>query len=203
MRKILAMMLCLALAFSLAGCGKKPAGDPSSVTAESEPNGPGELNNSGGNTIAIREDVCELYLQVLEDLWNVDTGLNSGITQIGIDLSELSHLTEEEKDTVMNGFASKHDLPYIAGTWEELCEKGYIDKDDLYWEDGLFFSIKTNEDAEWNLPNIDDGDPALELTAFDAQKWRSGLGAYYFIECTAQSNTDGKWSYTVGQEAIA
>ena len=153
--------------------------------------------------ISIREDICELYLQVLEDLWNVDSGLNGGITRIGIDLSELSHLTETEKETVMNEFASKHNLPYIEGTWEELCEQGYIDKDKLYWEDGLFFSIKTNEDAVWNLPCIKVGNPVPELTAFDAQKWRSGLGAYFFGQCTAQKNADGTWSYTVGTEAIS
>ena len=93
----------------------------------------------------------------------------------------------------MHEFASKHNLPFIAGTWEELCEQGYIDKDNLYWEDGLFFSIKTNKDG--------DSDP--ERTAFDAQKWRSGLGAYFFGQCTAQKNANGKWSYTVGQEAIS
>lgn len=153
----------------------------------------GGVDGSGSITIDIRTDVCELYLEVLEDLWNVDPGLNDGISQIGIDLSELSHLTALEKETVMHEFASKHNLPFIAGTWEELCEQGYIDKDNLYWEDGLFFSIKTNEDG--------DSDP--EHTAFDAQKWRSGLGAYFFGQCTAQINADGKWSYTVGQEAIA
>lgn len=160
-------------------------------------------DGSGSVTANIRIDVCELYLEVLEDLWNVDSGLNDGISQIGIDLSELSHLTELEKETVMHEFASKHNLPYIAGTWEELCEQGYIDKDNLYWEDGLFFSIKTNEDAEWNLPALKEGDSVPELTAFDAQKWRSGLGAYFFGQCTAQKNADGKWSYTVGQEAIS
>lgn len=153
----------------------------------------GGVDGSGSITIDIRTDVCELYLEVLEDLWNVDPGLNDGISQIGIDLSELSHLTELKKETVMHEFASKHNLPFIAGTWEELCEQGYIDKDNLYWEDGLFFSIKTNEDG--------DSDP--EHTAFDAQKWRSGLGAYFFGQCTAQKNADGKWSYTVGQEAIS
>ena len=153
----------------------------------------GSVDGPGSITIDIRTDVCELYLEVLEDLWNVDPGLNDGISQIGIDLSELSHLTELEKETVMHEFASKHNLPFIAGTWEELCEQGYIDKDNLYWEDGLFFSIKTNEDG--------DSDP--EHTAFDAQKWRSGLGAYFFGQCTAQKNADGKWSYTVGQEAIS
>ena len=151
----------------------------------------------------IRTDVCELYLKVLEDLWNVDPGLNDRISQIGIDLSELSHLTESEKETVMHEFAAKHNLPYIAGTWEELCEQGYIDKDNLYWEDGLFFSIKTNEDAAWNLPTIKEGDSISELAAFDAQKWRSGLGAYYFGQCTAQKNADGEWTYTVAQEAIS
>ena len=163
----------------------------------------GGVEGPGSVTINIRIDVCELYLKVLEDLWIVDPGLNDGISQIGIDLSELSHLTELEKETVMHEFASKHNLPYIAGTWEELCEQGYIDKDNLYWEDGLFFSIKTNEDAEWNLPATKDGDSVPELTAFDAQKWRSGLGAYFFGQCTAQKNADGKWSYTVGQEAIS
>ena len=165
---------------------------------------PQEEDDSGSEqSTPIREDVCELYLEVLEDLWNVDSGLNSGISQIGIDLSELSHLTEAEKDTVMSEFALKHDLPYIVGTFEELCEQGYIDKDDPYWKDGLFFSIKTNEDAEWNLPYINDRDSVPELTSFDALKWRSGLGAYYFGQCTAQKNADGKWSYTVGQEAIS
>ncbi len=154
-------------------------------------------------TTNIRTDVCELYLKVLEDLWNVDSGLNGGITQIGIDLSGLTHLTEEEKESVMNVFASKHNLPYIAGTWEELCEQGYIDKDNLYWEDGLFFSIGTNEDAVWNLPAIKEGDSVPELTAFNAHKWRSGLGAYFFGQCTAQKNADGTWSYTVGAEMIS
>ena len=203
MKKILALVLCLAFAFSLVGCETESTEDVSSITTVGDLNGPGELNDSADNARTIREDVCELYLQVLEDLWNVDPGLNDGISQIGIDLSELSHLTEVEKDTVISEFASKHDLPYIAGTWEELCEQGFIDKDNLYWDDGLFFSIKTNEDAVWNLPNIKDGDSTPELTSFDAQKWRSGIGAYFFGNCTAQKNADGTWSYAVGQEAIS
>ena len=221
MKKTIAMALSLVLVLSSGACGTKTAGNevPSAVGSNmSEKNDAADADTntsnaadpvSAGSSIIdtentnIRTDVCELYLLVLEDLWNVDPGLNNGITQIGIDLSMLSHLTEAEKETVMHGFASQHNLPYIAGTWEELCEQGYIDKDDLYWEDGLFFSIKTNEDAVWYLPNIKDGDPVPELTAFDAQKWRSGEGAYFFGQCTAQKNADGKWSYTVGQEAVS
>ena len=197
MKKFASFVLCLALALSLAGCGTNSIEDGSSVSTVDE------QNVSGGNAGTIREDVCGLYLEVLEDLWNVDPGLNGEITQIGIDLSELSHLTEAEKDTVMSEFASKHNLPYIAGTFEELCEQGYIDRENLYWKDGLLFSIKTNEDAVWNDPNITEGGSVSELTSFDAQKWRSGLGAYFFGQCTAQKNADGTWSYTVGQEAIS
>ena len=197
MKRIAVFVLFLTLALSMAGCRSKPAENGPPVSTAGEPAG------SSGSAVTIREDVCELYLEVLEDLWDVDPGLNDGISQIGIDLSELSHLTDAEKEKVMRDFAAKHDLPYIAGTWEELCEQGLIDKENLYWEDGLFFSIKTDEDAVWNLPNIKNGDPVPDLTAFDAHKWRSGLGAYFFGQCTAQKNADGKWSYTVGQHAIS
>ena len=197
MKKLIALILCLVLSLQLGGCGIKSTEDELTTATV------GELNGPGFDTRTIREDVCELYLDVLEDLWNVDSGLNNEISQIGIDLSELSHLTETEKDAVISEFASKHDLPYIVGTWEELCEQGFIDKENLCWKDGLFFSIKTNEDAVWNLPCIKDGDSVPELTSFDAQKWRSGLGAYFFSQCTAQKNADGTWSYTIGAEAIS
>ncbi len=197
MKRTALLVICLSMLTALVGCGQsnEKATDASNSEKQSESV---ELKSA-----PIREDVCALYLEVLEDLWNVDSGLNSEIYQIGIDLSELSHLTEVEKDTVMSEFASKHNLPYIAGTWEELCEQGFIDKENLYWKDGLFFSIKTNEDAVGNLPAEIEGNSVPERTSFDAQKWRSGLGAYFFGRCTAQKNADGKWSYTVGQEAIS
>ena len=105
-----------------------PAGQNPQETARRGAAGPDRPASAGSDTDGtdIRTDVCELYLLVLEDLWNVDPGLNAGISQIGIDLSELSHLTEPEKETVMNEFASKHDLPFIAGTWEELCDQWTI-----------------------------------------------------------------------------
>jgi len=222
MRRKALSVICLSLLIALAGCGRSPVPgetgqeeiDPAGqvekadipVSERTTAPGPTETApqtedpSDDGQPAPVREDLCAFYLEVLEDLWNVDPGLNSELTQIGIDLSGLSHLTEAEKDTVMSGFASKHDLPYIAGTLEELFEQGYIDKDKLYWEDGLFFAIKTNEDAVWDLPAITEGDP---LTSFDAYKWRSGLGAYYFDQCTARKDADGNWSYTVGQQAIA
>lgn len=37
-------------------------------------------------TTAGFDNLCGLYLTVLEDLWNTDSGLNSDITELGIDL---------------------------------------------------------------------------------------------------------------------
>ncbi len=213
MRKMALFIICLSMLIALAGCAQSqtPGNTETDTTKQVEKTDDKEDNRTpqaeersdNERSTPVREDVCALYLEVLDDLWAVDPGLNSEISQIGIDLSELSHLTEAEKDTVTSEFASKHDLPYIQGTFEELCEQGFIDKQNLYWKDGLFFTIKTNEDAAWNLPDIKEGDPVPELTSFDAQKWRSGSGAYFFNQCTAQKNTDGAWSYTVGREAIS
>ena len=193
MKRIIEIILSLTMLLTVVGCQNNDAKDYDTTVVNSNENEPPITTNSGISNIYL----CELYIDVLEDLWNVDSGLNSEISQVGIDLSRLINLTEDEKDYVMSKFASNHNLPYIVGTWEELCEQGYIDKENLYWEDGLFFSIKTNEDG---LKVDSEG---VEYTSFDAQKWRSGLGAYFFDQCIAQKNDDGTWSYTAGQEVIS
>ena len=161
-----------------------------------------------------RDDRCGLYLQVLEDLWAVDEGLNGDITELGVDLSSVTDLSESEKSAVAWAFGNAHGLTPVEGTWDELKEQGYFTAQPLegdgapegaafyHWEDGALFSIRTNEDAAWSLPDIAEGSPPV-LTAFDAQKWRSGLGAYFFQDCTAVQADDGTWTYTVGSEAIS
>ena len=138
------------------------------------------------------DDRCVLYLDVLEDLWAVDSGLNSdaGLTYLGMDLSATS-LSESEQAAVAWTFAGEHGLEPIQGTWDELAEAGYIDRNNLVWEDGCLFSI-TETDGDENS------------VTFDAQKWRSGLGAYYFCGCTADRDSQGVWGdYTVRAEAIS
>ena len=45
--------------------------------------------------------------------------------------------------------------------------------------------------------------PDYDGVSFDARKWRSPLGAYYFTDCTAVSS-GGHWGrYTVGSEMIS
>lgn len=85
---------------------------------------------------AAADDRCGLCLQVLADLWEVDAGLNEDITQLGVDLSGFTGLTEGEKAAVAYAFGMEHDILPVMGTWEELAEQGYIDMENLYWEDG-------------------------------------------------------------------
>ena len=45
---------------------------------------------------------------------------------------------------------------------------------------------------------------SLTPVTFDAQKWRSSLGAYWFSDCTALQSPLGEWSdYTIGSEMIS
>ena len=153
------------------------------------------------------DDQCRLYLDVLNDLWEVDPGLNEGITELGVDLSETS-LPESEQSAVAYAFGMEHGLMPVEGTYQELVEAGYIDGENLLWEDGCLFSIKETQDEDpvaFSLPCIAPGEemPDYNGVRFDAEKWRSGTGAYSFTNCTAAS-LDGHWSvYTVGAEAIS
>ena len=134
-----------------------------------------------------RDDRCGLYLQVLEDLWAVDPGLNTNLEELGVDLSGLTDLSESEKAAVTWAFGNAHGLTPITGTWEELVEEDYIDRENLIWNgNGCLFTLSGSADD-----------------TFRAEKWASGLGAYVFSDCTAKMGQDGTWTYTVGSQAIA
>lgn len=140
------------------------------------------------------DDRCALYNQVLEDLWAVDSGLNSGITELGVDLSQTS-LTAAEQAAVAWDFGTAHGILPVQGTYDQLVEQGYIDGENLYWEKGCLFSI---------VEKLMEGSYSLTPVTFDAEKWRSGLGAYFFMDCTAVQSAGGEWGdYQVGSQAIS
>ena len=161
------------------------------------------------------DDRCTLYLAVLEDLWERDAGLNGGISYLGVDLSQTS-LSAGEAAAVAWAFSEGRDAQLVQGTYEELVEQGYITGEALegggdaqfyQWEDGCLFTIEeSDEPVVFSMPSLGPGEtvPGYDAVAFDAQKWRSSLGAYFFSDCTAVSNGDGHWdSYTVGAEMIS
>ena len=150
------------------------------------------------------DDRCALYLRVLDDLWDADGGLNGDITMASVDLSQTS-LSESEQAAVVWAFGGEHGISDpLTLSYEELAAEGYLtdaesDSDGIpCWEEGCLFAI-TEQAAENNARN-----GARDTVTFDAQKWRSSLGAYFFCDCTASQDADGHWGdYTVGSQAIS
>ena len=150
------------------------------------------------------DDRCALYLRVLDDLWDVDGGLNGDITMASVDLSQTS-LSESEQAAVAWAFAGEHGISDpLTLSYAELAAEGYLtgadpDSDGMpCWEEGCLFVI-TEQAAENNARN-----GAGDTVTFDAQKWRSALGAYFFCDCSASQDADGRWGdYTVGSQAIS
>ena len=167
---------------------------------------PGQLG--GVTAVNIRsdgfDDRCALYLRVLDDLWNVDGGLNGGVTSVSVDLSQTS-LSESEQAAVAWAFAGEHGISdSLTLSHEELAAEGYLtgadpDSDGMpCWEDGCLFTVTEQETGDNELNG------ARNTVTFDAQKWRSALGAYFFTDCTASRDAQGHWGdYTVGAAAIS
>ena len=171
----------------------------------------GSEKNPGGSYY----DLCGLYLQVLEDLWNADAGLNNEIQYISVDLTDApGNLTDGEKAAIAWIFGGKHGVEALTLTSEELKEQGYYTEivytgtglpmsvDDnrpkaYMWDDGVLFTIIDNmgqDAATYSLPVI----------KFNAWKWRTPLGAYFFSDCSAVWPQMGTWSsYNIEHEMIS
>ena len=171
----------------------------------------GSEKNPGGSYY----DLCGLYLEVLEDLWNKDAGLNEEIQYISVDLTDApGNLTDGEKAAIAWIFGGKHGVQALTLTSEELKEQGYyteivytgtglpMSSDDnrpkaYMWEDGVLFTIIDNmgqDAATYSLPVI----------KFNAWKWRTPLGAYFFSNCSAVWPQIGTWSdYNIEHEMIS
>lgn len=141
------------------------------------------------------DDRCGLMLQVLEDLWQNDPGLNGDVSILGFDIDEALLPPSSERMAVAWVFSCRHGTgaEFVMGTWQQLADEGYIDGENLYWEDGLFLAITGVEGKQQTDQKL----------CFDAQKWRSGLGAIFFTECTAKMDGAGSWSYEPGGFAIS
>jgi len=137
------------------------------------------------------DDLIGFFLSVTDDLWNVDPGLNAGVEIIAFDLTKAPNLNGGEKSALVYLAGGKYSPSGqgMMGTFEELCEQGMIDRENLYFETGILFTIEVTDVKEAGF-------------TFDAQKWRSGLGAYFFNDCKAVKTSEG-WSYTIGSEAIS
>ena len=150
----------------------------------------GNEKNPAGTTY----DICGLYLKVFEDLWSRNEGLNEGITKISVDLSSApGDLTEGEKQAIAWVFAGNHNCEVLTLTHDELVEQNICEP--MNWEDGELFYITGNE--------VYAGDETLPPNFwFDAVKWRSGEGEYYFADCYVLWPECGTWTdYDIAGES--
>ena len=138
-----------------------------------------------------RDRLYQCYLDVMEDLWEKDPALHDGITQIGFDLAS-TRLAPSEQAAVALIFARDHgNLTPLLGARQELTDAGFIDGETLVWDDGVLLSIREKNDEDGEV-------------LFDAELWRSGLGAYLFCDCRSKKLLGGDWEpCTVGSEAVA
>ena len=154
---------------------------------------PGQIGNVTGVTVIEdgRDRLYQLYLDALEDLWAADPALHDGITTLGFDLAS-TRLTPAERQGVETLFARAHGNPAVVeGTRQELTDRGLIDGENLYWPDGVLLSLTEKESGEGKV-------------LFDAEIWRSGLGACYLYDCTSRQVAGGDWTlFQVGGEAVS
>ncbi|MFR6694579.1 MAG: hypothetical protein ACLUS6_11625 [Dysosmobacter sp.] len=141
------------------------------------------------------DDRCALYLRVLNDLWAVDEGLNSDITMLSVDLSQTG-LSDSEQAAVAWVFGGMHGISQVLTlSYEELAAEGYLSdtapevRRDPPLEGRLpVHHYRTGDRRQWTLNG------ARNTVTFDAQKWRSALGAYFFTDCTAEpAMRQGHW----------
>lgn len=140
---------------------------------------PGQITAEYLTVEGYGDGLIPLYLDVLEELYGQDDGMNDSCTYFGFDLSEAPGLTPAEQQAVGWVFASSQGCEPLFGTIEELGQEGYINMEGLYWEDGLHFTLRA------------DG-PAEDCFTLDCTKWKSGTGAIGYQQAVGKK--DGVWT---------
>lgn len=159
-------------------------------------------------------DLCGLYLQALDDLWERDPALNEDVSMVSLDLSQApGGLLESERSALVWRFGELHGAEALDLTFQELRSQGYLTASSLStpapeegedfsnlwysWEDGCLFTIRANGGHEGEVYS-------LPVLFFDVEKWRTPLAAYCLYDCSALWPEMGTWSgYTVGSEMIS
>lgn len=135
-------------------------------------------------TVTLKErqtDYFSLYKKVLDELYEEDSGLNNGAEYFGFDLAEVSALSTGEKALLAFDFSTEHNATPLEGTLQELMEQGYVNEEELYWENGVHFTI--NEEKI-------EGD----TVSCSVRKWKGGLGAVGYPVRATWEEQEG-WSF--------
>jgi hypothetical protein len=139
------------------------------------------------------EDFVGLYYNILFNLFEGDPGLNNDINFIALDLTEDENLTDSEKKALLYLLWNRTQIETRLATYDELLAENLIviEKDTKFakMDTGIWMNMKSSKMEK-------------DTFTFSAQKWRSSLGAYGFVDCIAKKQ-NGKWSYIVGGEMMS
>lgn len=130
------------------------------------------------------KELIDGYLALIDDLYQEDPGLNGDIKMIALDTTGWTDLTEIEKEIIFTSVKEAYGYEVVEGTFEELSDQGLIDKDNLYFPEGIQIVIS---DVKYN-------DEKSEITC-SIKKWRSGKGAIGADDVTATLEA-GTWKIT-------
>ena len=130
-----------------------------------------------------------LYEKALEELIDTDQGLNTSITQAVFCLDGITNLTVMEKEALVYLGSDLLDVPARQGTFKQLEDENLIQNGTF--TNGIYIEI-TGENLN----------PSGKKVTFSMEKYRSGDGAYFFLDCIGNYKK-GTWSYTIGSHAIS
>lgn len=133
-------------------------------------------------------DTLTLYKHLIEELAAVDPGLNDGIKQSYFDFTKIDTLSDAEKEGLAYMCGSYFNVWGSLATREELAADGILDP-----QKGLVDSI---------LITIEEISVEENTIKLNAEKYRSGTGAYYFHDVTA-TYKDGEYTYEIGSHMIS
>lgn len=157
---------------------------------ETYPAGISPVTLKASGVIDENGDICGLYESIIKTLWETDTGLNDNGDKLYIDLSNAPGLSDTMKEAVRYLAGNLTGKTASAATFDELKERGIYDSEKMMIKDGCFISISGEAKSDSKL-------------TISAQKYVSGLGAIFFNDGTAKKSSDGKWTFTPGDFAIA
>ncbi len=110
---------------------------------------------------------ARLYGKMIDEVWKIDSALNSGISYINVDTRTFESFNEEDKKQLFEYLSEQYDAEILDMSMDELEEAGYIK--DLYFPEGIIFSI------DKYIINSED------KISLEGRKWASGTGAIGFI----------------------
>ena len=118
----------------------------------------------------------------------------SGLEKYAGDASVLKRLGEIKAELKEQGYFQEKTVQHTDGAQQKETVAGPAFYE---WEDGCLFSIESNEEHEGETYS-------LPVLFFNAEKWRSPLGAYCFYDCSAGWGEATAWNgYSVGSEMIS